>query len=318
MATTTTTSATGGGTPSALRLPGYPIAVGPFTHVAAERDRLASLRWRHFDARPLGSTVGAEISGVDLTVELPDEVIAELRRDLYDHKVIIFRDQRMNPGQRVAFARRLGELEVHPFLPSNTGEPELVRFEKTAEVSGYENSWHHDVTWRACPSMGAVLHALSVPEHGGDTLFADMYAAYDALDEATKAEIDELIAVHDFTQTFAHQMTNDERKKAREQYPPVEHPVVCSHPATGKLHLYVNRPFVSHIQGLDREASRDLLDRLCRQADSPEHQCRFSWSNEAVAFWDNRAVQHYASSDYWPRRRTMERASIIGTRPSRG
>ena len=318
MATTTTTSATGGGTPSALRLPGYPIAVGPFTHVAAERDRLASLRWRHFDARQLGSTVGAEISGVDLTVELPDEVIAELRRDLYDHKVIIFRDQRMNPGQRVAFARRLGELEVHPFLPSNTGEPELVRFEKTAEVSGYENSWHHDVTWRACPSMGAVLHAVSVPDHGGDTLFADMYAAYDALDEATKAEIDELIAVHDFTQTFGHQMTNNERKKAREQYPPVEHPVVCSHPATGKLHLYVNRPFVSHIQGLDREASRDLLDRLCRQADSPEHQCRFSWSNEAVAFWDNRAVQHYASSDYWPHRRTMERASIIGTRPSRG
>ena len=304
--------------PNAFRLPGYPIAVGPFTHLAAERDRLASLRWRHFDARPLGSTVGAEISGVDLTVELPDEVIAELRRDLYDHKVIIFRDQRMNPGQRVAFARRLGELEVHPFLPSNTGEPELVRFEKTAEVSGYENSWHHDVTWRACPSMGAVLHAVSVPDHGGDTLFADMYAAYDALDEATKAEIDELIAVHDFTQTFAHQMTNDERKKAREQYPPVEHPVVCSHPATGKLHLYVNRPFVSHIQGLDREASRDLLDRLCRQADSPEHQCRFSWSNEAVAFWDNRAVQHYASSDYWPHRRTMERASIIGTRPSRG
>jgi taurine dioxygenase len=315
MTTTTTTSSSE--RPSAFRLPGYPIAVGPFTHLAAERDRLASLRWRHFGARQLGSTVGAEISGVDLTVDQPDEVIAELRQALYDYKVIFFRDQPMSPGQHVAFARRFGELEVHPFLPSNTGEPELVRFEKTAEVSGYENSWHHDVTWRDRPSMGAILHALSVPEHGGDTLFADMYAAYDALDDTTKAEINTLVAVHDFTQTFGHQMTKKERQKAQEKYPQVEHPVVCTHPGTGRLHLYVNRPFVHHIKGLDPADSRNLLDRLCRQADAPEHQCRFTWSKDAVAFWDNRAVQHYASSDYWPNRRTTERASIVGTTPAR-
>ena len=115
--------------------------------------------------------------------------------------------------------------------------------------------------------MGAVLHALSVPDRGGDTLFADMYAAYDALDEATKEEIDELVAVHDFTQTFGHAMTEEERVTAQEQYPQVDHPVVCTHPATGKLHLYVNRPFVSHIEGIDREASVELLDRLCRQTD---------------------------------------------------
>jgi len=301
----------------AFRLPGYPVAVGPFTHVAAERDRLASLRWRSFDVRQLGATLGAEIRGVDLTVEPPDEVIAELRQALHDYKVIFFRHQPMTPPQHVAFSRRFGDLEVHPFLPSNTGEPELVRFEKTAEVSGYENSWHHDVTWRECPSMGAVLHALSVPDHGGDTLFADMYAAYDALDETTKEEIDDLVAVHDFTQTFGHTMSADDRRAAQEQFPPVRHPIVCTHPATGKLHLYVNRPFVSHIDGLDREASFELLDRLCRQADAPEHQCRFTWTKDAVAFWDNRAVQHYASSDYWPQRRSMERASIIGTRPTR-
>ena len=97
----------------------------------------------------------------------------------------------------------------------------------------------------------------------------------------------------------------------------MRHPVVCTHPATGKLHLYVNRPFVSHIEGLDPDASRELLDRLCRQADAPEHQCRFTWTKDAVAFWDNRAVQHYASSDYWPQRRTMERASVVGRRPTR-
>jgi alpha-ketoglutarate-dependent taurine dioxygenase len=311
----TTTEAAAG--PGAFRLPGYPIAVGPFTHVAHERDRLASLRWRNFDAHQLGATVGAEISGVDLTAALPEDVVEELRQALHDYKVIFFRDQPMTPQQHVVFARRFGDLEVHPFLPSNTGEPELVRFEKTAEVGGYENSWHHDVTWRECPSMGAVLHALSVPDHGGDTHFADMYAAYDALDDATRSEIDGLVAVHDFTQTFGHTMSADERRAAQERFPPVRHPVVCTHAATGKRHLYVNRPFVSCIEGLDRDGSIELLDRLCRQADAPEHQCRFPWSKDAVAFWDNRAVQHYASSDYWPQRRSMERASIIGSRPVR-
>ena len=303
--------------PGSFRLPGYSIAVGPFSHLAAERDRLSALRWRHFEATPVGSTVGAEISGIDLTQTLPDDAIDELRQALYDYKVIFFRDQPLTPPQHVAFARRFGELEIHPFLPSNTGEPELVRFEKTAEVSGYENSWHHDVTWRERPSMGAILHAVSVPERGGDTLFADMYAAYEALDDATKSQIDDLVGVHDFTQTFGHGMTKEERRKAQEQYPQVEHPVVCAHPGTGRLHLYVNRPFVSHIAGMEAEESRELLDLLCRQTDSPEHQCRFTWTKDAVAFWDNRAVQHYASSDYWPQRRTMERASIVGTRPAR-
>lgn len=303
--------------PGAFRLPGYTISVGPFTHLAEERDRLAGLTWRHFDVHQLGSTIGAEISGVDLGEDLPDATVAEIKQALDDYKVIFFRDQALSPRQHVAFARRFGNLEIHPFLPSNTGESELVRFEKTAEMSGYENSWHHDVTWREIPSMGAVLHALAVPEHGGDTLFSDMYAAYDGLDEKTKRAIDELSAVHDFTQTFGSSMSSDDRRRAQETYPPATHPVVCTHPSTKKLHLYVNRPFVSHIEGLDRDASLELLDRLCRQADAPEHQCRFTWTKDAVAFWDNRAVQHYASSDYWPRTRTMERASIVGTRPSR-
>jgi len=303
--------------PRTLRLPGYPVAVGPFTHVVDERDRLASLRWRRFDAQPLGPTVGAEIRGVDLTADLPDDVITDIRQALFEYKVIFFRGQPMTPQQHVAFARRFGELEIHPFLPSNTGEPKLVRFEKTAEVGGYENSWHHDVTWRQCPSMGAILHALDVPERGGDTLFADMYAAYDGLDEDTRRAIDDLWAIHDFTQTFGHGMSTEERRRAQEQYPPARHPVVCTHPATGKRYLYVNRPFVSHLEGLDRDASLELLDRLCRQADAPEHQCRFAWSKDAVAFWDNRAVQHYAASDYWPLTRTMERASIVGEPPAR-
>ena len=165
--------------------------------------------------------------------------------------------------------------------------------------------------------MGAILHAVAVPEQGGDTLFSDMYAAYDALDERTKEAVDGLTAIHDFTQTFGSGMSAEERRRAQEQYPRVSHPVVCTHPTTGKNLLYVNRPFVSGIEGMDRDASLALLDQLCRQADTPEHQCRFHWTADAVAFWDNRAVQHYASSDYWPRVRTMERASIIGERPTR-
>ena len=162
---------------------------------------------------------------------------------------------RTSTSRFAAPLRRPGGASVPPV---QHGEPELVRFEKTAQVSGYENSWHHDVTWRERPSMGAILHAVSVPDSGGDTLFSDMYAAYDGLDQATKDEIDQLQAVHDFTQTFGHSMSDEERRKAQEQYPPVRHPVVCSHPATGKLHLYVNRPFVSHIEGLDRESSLDV------------------------------------------------------------
>ena len=303
--------------PGPFPLPGYDVLVGPFTHLAAERDRLDGLTWNHFDAKLLGATIGAELSGVDLTSDLPDVVIDDIRRALYEYKVIFFRDQPLTQRQHIAFAKRFGPLEMHPFLPSNTDEPELVRFEKTAEISGYENGWHHDVTWREIPSMGAVLHALRVPGRGGDTLFSDMYAAFDALDTDTKKRVLELDAVHDFTQTFGHGMSPEERKQAQATYPPVVHPVVCTHPGTGKRHLYVNRAFTSHIVGLEPDASHALLDRLCRQADSPEHQCRFTWSPDAVAFWDNRAVQHYASSDYWPHKRTMERASIIGERPRR-
>ncbi|MFE3227927.1 TauD/TfdA dioxygenase family protein [Nocardia sp. NPDC059228] len=304
-------------TPRTVQIPGYPVWSGPFTHLAAERDRLAGLRWQSFDARPVGATLGAEISGVDLTREQPDAVIAEVRQALHEYKVLFFRDQPLTPQQHVAFARRFGELEVHPFIPSSTDCPELVRFEKSAQVSGFENAWHHDVTWREQPSMGAVLHAISVPEIGGDTLFADMYAAYDALDAETRARVETLDAVHDFTRAFGHTLNDEQREKMRAQHPAVRHPVVCTHAVTGRKHLYVNRVFADHIHGLDLDESRALIDRLCRTADAPEHQVRLHWEPDTVAFWDNRAVQHYAASDYWPQVRIMERASIIGPRPRR-
>lgn len=295
----------------------YGISVGPLGHLADERRRLDSLRWQHFDVRRLGATIGAELHGVDLTAELPDAVIDEIRQALHAYKVIFFRRQPLTAAQHVAFARRFGDLELHPFIPSNTDQPELVRFAKSADIGGFENGWHHDVTWRECPSMGAVLHAIEVPATGGDTLFADMYAAYEGLDDATRAQIDTLTAVHDYVQVFGYMIPPDRQAAMRKKYPLVEHPVVCTHPATGRPHLYVNRFFASHIVGMEPDESTALIDRLSRQADILEYQCRFRWEPDAVAFWDNRAVQHYAASDYWPDVRVMERASIIGPRPAR-
>jgi taurine dioxygenase len=296
---------------------GYPLIAGPFTHLTEERERLSGLTWRNFEARQVGVTVGAEISGVDLTAPLADDVIAELQQALHDYKVIFFRDQPLTAAAQIAFARRFGELETHPVLPGNADEPEVARFEKGAAVGGYENQWHHDVTWRPYPSQSTVLHSVTAPALGGDTLFTDMYAAYDVLDDETKELVEHLDAVHDFTQAFGRHMPRERLEKMQAEFPPVRHPVVCTHAGTGRKHLYVNRVFVSHLDGMDREQSTELLDRLCRQADYPEHQCRFRWETDSVAFWDNRAVQHYAASDYWPQTRIMERASIVGPRPAR-
>ena len=294
---------------------GRGVQVGPATHLAEERERLAGLTWDHFDVDRLGATLGAEISGVDLRQDLPDSVIAELARALDEFKVIFFRDQPITASQHLAFASRFGELEEHPFLPPNPEHPGLVRFVKTAEVAGYENLWHHDVTWREFPSMGAVLHAVEVPSVGGDTLFSDMAAAYDALDDETKARIEGLVATHDFMPSFGRQVPPERAAELRALYPVVEHPVVVTHERTGRRLLYVNRNFVTSIVGLDPDESDDLLDLLCRQAEIVEHQVRFRWENHSIAFWDNRSVQHYASSDYWPQVRIMERASITGERP---
>lgn len=291
------------------------VMVGPVVHLVSERQRLDGLRWEHFDAHRLGATIGAVIDGVDLTQSLPDVVVGELRQALLDYKVIFFRDQPLTPAQHVAFARRFGELEIHPFIPANPEHPELVRFAKSVDTAGYENAWHSDVTWREAPSLGAILHAVEVPPTGGDTLFADMYAAYEGLDDATKTRVDGLSAVHDFMRVFGGQVPADRRREMRSKYPKVVHPVIRTHDETGRRLMYVNRYFVERIVGFSDEESEDLIELLSSQAETIEYQCRWQWEPHSVAFWDNRAVQHYACSDYWPSVRVMERASIVGEHP---
>jgi taurine dioxygenase len=287
---------------------------GPRTWVRAERERLAALRFDRIGVAPLGATVGAEISGVDLG-SLDDAAFAEIERAFFAYKVIFFRDQDITTDEHLAFARRFGELEEHPFLPAKPGYEHIVEFAKNERVIGVENVWHHDVTWRLRPSLGSVLRAVDVPGVGGDTLFADMCAAYDGLGPDVKQHIDGAIAVHDFANTFGLAMTPEKLARQREQFPPARHPVVRTHPVTGRRCLYVNAAFTSHIEGLLPDESRALLERLYREADVPEYQCRFRWSKNSLAFWDNCAVQHYAVSDYDPQRRVMERVTIIGEEP---
>jgi len=288
---------------------------GPRPWVRAERERLAALRFDRIGVAPVGATIGAEISGVDLG-HLDDATFSELERAFHEFKVLFFRDQDLATEEHLAFARRFGELEEHPFLQSKHGYANIVQFAKDEEVIGVENVWHHDVTWRLTPSLGSVLRAVDVPRVGGDTLFSDMVAAYEGLPEKIRAKVDDAVAVHDFTHSFGLAMQPDELAEKQKQYPPARHPVVRTHPATGRRCLYVNAIFTSHIEELPDDESRELLELLYRQADVPEYQCRFRWQKNSIAFWDNRAVQHYASSDYDPQRRVMERVTIIGDEPS--
>lgn len=279
------------------------------------RDEIASRERRRIDLRPLGVTIGAEVGNVDLAQSLDDDTFAEVEQALLDYKVLVFRRQRLDGRGQQAFARRFGRLEAHPFLPSSGSEERIVRFEKSEQEAGIENIWHADVTWRERPAMAAVLRAVEVPDVGGDTLFADMAAAYEGLRDEVKSRVQGLTAVHDFAQSFGLAFDADALASLREEYPPVEHPVVRTHPVTGKKVLFVNAIFTSHIVGLGRAESDELLEMLCAQAAIPEYQCRLRWERGTVALWDNRAVQHYAVSDYWPRRRVMERVAVVGDRP---
>ncbi len=272
-----------------------------------------------FSLSPLTPTIGAEIGGIDLSKQMDGATLASLREALLEWKVIFFRDQDITTEEHLAFARLFGELEVHPFAPHKEGYPEVLAITHNRERPGKENTWHSDVTWRECPSLGSVLRAVEVPDVGGDTLFSDMYAAYDGLSDEVKEKIDGAVAIHDFAhfRTMMQKLgkSPEEIEEMNRKYPMVEHPVVRTHPETGRKGIYVNVAFTQHIVGMAKAESDAMLAHLYAQAAIPEYQCRFRWQKNSIAFWDNRACQHYAVSDYWPAVRKMERVTIIGDRP---
>lgn len=262
---------------------------------------------------PLTPFIGAEITGVDLR-SVTEQQVAEIRAALLTHQVVFFRDQTLTQQEHIYFARQFGELEIHPATPRGQDNPEVLHIAHGPESKGRENMWHSDVTWREKPSLGSILKAVEVPAVGGDTLFANMVEAYERLSDSLKDKIAGKIAVHDIARVFAGRL-NKTTEELRETYPVMEHPIVRTHPETGANVLYVNNAFTSHIKDMDEDEGREVLQALYRTASNPELQCRFRWKVGSLAFWDNRACQHFASSDYFPQVRKMERVTIAGDRP---
>ena len=267
---------------------------------------------------PLTCHIGAELSGVSLAeAARNDDLFTEIKSALLAHKVLFLRDQDIARGDHVAFASRFGALEDHPVLGSDPDHPGLVRIYKdeSSPPDFYENSWHCDATWRDVPPMGAVLHCLACPPVGGDTMWANMAKAYADLPDHVKQTIAPLKARHSIEASFGARMSEEQRHALKAQYPDAEHPVVRTHPETGERALYVNTAFTTHIEGLSAKESAWLLDHLYAQASRPEYQCRFRWQTNSIAFWDNRACQHYAVADYYPALRAMERVTVVGDKP---
>ncbi|WP_380878447.1 taurine dioxygenase [Sphingomonas sp. DBB INV C78] len=270
-----------------------------------------------FDIRPLQPSLGAEISGIDLADPLDDHRLGALQAALLHYRVLFFRDQDITREQQIAFGAAFGELEVHPVF-SLPDYPQILPLISRDFIGKYraspDSNWHADTTFRPDPSAASILRALVSPSLGGDTVFANAVAAYESLDEAVRARIDGLTAIHD-PSVFIQFLDSEEKKEAlRAQYPEVEHPVVRLHPETGEKVLYVNSVFTRRIKGLEPEESGRLLALLFNQFKRPEFQVRWSWRPNSVAFWDNRATQHYAVPDY-NEPRHMERVTIIGDRP---
>ena len=264
------------------------------------------------EIRPLTPALGAEVFGIDLASQLSKPQVDAIRKALVAYQVIFFRDQHMSFEQHIELGKRFGSLHVHPLAAGNHPEhPELLRIhadEKSERVAG--ESCHTDVSCEEEPPMGSMLYLTEVPTTGGDTMFASMYAAYDALSRPMQQFLEGLTAVHDGAKVWTKYGIAPSRPFARN-----EHPVITVHPETGRKLLFVNRVFTSHIPALSAKESDALLEMLYRHVENPRFMCRFRWQANSVAFWDNRCTQHQAIFDYFPARRSGYRVTINGTRP---
>jgi alpha-ketoglutarate-dependent taurine dioxygenase len=264
---------------------------------------------------PITAAIGAEVSGVDLREELTDVDVKVLRQALLDHLVLFFRDQPVTDDEQLAFALRFGPMHVSPLQTVHQDAPEIVVLDQVHPQGEGADEWHSDNTFLAEPPMGSILRAVQLPAVGGDTCFASMYAAYEGLSPAMRTFVDSLRAVHDITNPLKKAIRDGHSTldlgAMQEKCPPVEHNVVVTHPETGRKALFVNRNSTTHIVGLTEREQDVLLPFLFDHVRSPEYQCRFHWEEGSIAFWDNRAVQHYAVADYHERR-IMHRATIAG------
>jgi taurine dioxygenase len=264
---------------------------------------------------------GAVVSGVDLTERLPQQAIDRLSELLVERKVLLFRNQQMTPHAQRDFAARFGTLHVHPIYPVLPDLPEILLLDNHEAFLPDNDNWHTDVTFSKTPPLAGILAAKRIPPIGGDTLWSDSTAAYEALSEPLRRFLDGLTAQHSVAKSFPPERWQSDPafkeryERAVAKHPPVDHPVVRTHPVSRRKGLFVNEGFTTHINGIKPRESEALLKLLFAHAGQPEFTLRWRWAAGDVAFWDNRNTQHYAVADYLPERRTMHRATINGDEP---
>jgi taurine dioxygenase len=277
-------------------------------------------KYEEITLKPLSSAIGAEIGNVDISEELPEKVVGEIRQALLEYLVVFFRDQDLSdPKRHRRFTKYFGDLFIHPNFNLGQSNPEMVYLtRKPGDTAAAGERWHADTTMMENPPMGAILYALEVPDWGGDTLFANQYMAFENLSKGMKKFLMKLKAVHNDSRVAGPGAGLNSRRatKVREDENWIltesAHPVVRTHPETKKRSLFVNCIYVHHFEGMSVEESQDLLQFLYTESTRPEYSCRFRWKNNSVAFWDNRCVQHLAIHDNHFSTRRMQRTQIIG------
>ena len=280
------------------------------------------MQYEHLNVAPMAGCLGAEISGVDLR-NIDEATFAEIMQAFVQYKAIFFRDQDLTPEQHIAFSQGFGPAQIDKFIAAHPHFPELMQLLKEADNKGrnFGGSWHSDTSYLEQPPIGVSLYALDVPPFGGDTIWVDMEAVYEALSDTYKQMLLPLQAEHlttgeiskrDLSKGHYGQYFNDEYQ---EQSINTAHPMVCQHPISGKPCLFVNEAYVYRIAGMSREESQPIIDHLCEFAKQPHFQCRFHWTPNTLAIWDNRNTQHFAINDYTGQRREMHRYTIAGAEP---
>ncbi len=277
------------------------------------------MTYEHIEVRPVSGSLGAEIHGVDLSQKLDDQTYSEIKQAWLEYLVLFFRDQDITPDQQIAFGRQFGELHIHPYIPSLEGYPEIIALGAGSgkkDSLRLSNDWHIDLSYTNNPPLTAILRGVEVPERGGDTMFVNLYKAYDTLSDPMKEFLGDKVAYHDVTKTNRRQDLQSEGgtegyKRSFTTTPPTEHPIVKTHPETGKKLLYISELTTTHIKGLNQNESDAILNMLFKHIDWKELQCRFYWQKNSIAMWDNRAVAHYAVRDY-DQPRLMHRVTVLG------
>ena len=272
-----------------------------------------------FELKLLSGALGAELHGVNLAKDLSNDVLKEIRRLLVEHEVIFFRDQDISHEQHKQIAHFFGPLQTHPAYGTVPDFPEITILESTAEKPTKIEKWHTDMTFREHPPMGSILRSKICPPSGGDTLWSSMTSAYEALSQSMKDFLDNLNAEHDFSHGFKESLAEpggrERLKDAIKDNPPVTHPVIQTHPESGKKVIFVNTLFTTKIIELSEDESNSILNFLYDYIKTPEFTCRFSWEPNSIAFWDNRSTQHKPVNDYFPSHRMLERITIDGNKP---